>query len=775
MVSVQAFCDWKMPMLKKIFILCSCLFLLVGCTKDIITSQEISSAQDVPQVVFTETVLPLPEDIGGRPVISEYMDIEDLFDFQVTDEAIIAFYYTTEKTLSTVTYDWSGTLLYTTPVESILLPEPKKEIFRYSMTLPQNENLVMVNTKQDPDSIHITGTSPYRLNADEEVLYTYVFPDVISGSVRFAIANDGQIAVLCGDTIYIFSDSLILLHTYQLVLSPSIQTANTILWENTEELLYSGFDGVVYRLHCNSGKCTPLYTVDADSYFQTFPSNNDHFSIWKVDEDGVWGVSDAMEEVWLASWDVSSIAYADLTVHAIRDENTLLCTSRNTMDSTPVCVLLCAKDTVQEVPSSSSVSIFAFQDQNTALLQKLVQLFNKENNGYTVELQVYDIAMLPANMETISTKLHAWIDSGTIPDILLLNSYGESLYRNLENEGYLSDLSAWTDRLTASAQKAVSYRGKYTRLPFVIRYNTLLSTADENITVDTLFRLADTLEPEMALFSEDIQTALLASVSSRFVDVENAVCSFDDPDFIQYLSVFSSLSKWTDTSLGTMQVFSVDGGLSFRFTNENFPVNVAQGAVHFTSLPLWSPECWAVVKLCYPEENMYIAGYPDIRAITTVDMSFVQFQDGKCSDGASVFFDYILQDTIQTSATVTSYAFPVTRTALQSVLTPQYILTSSHSIPASIREQYPQTVLYIEGSTSDATAKDPLGMKYIAFAEEDCDILWELLDDDTVSSAQDPIIAMILTEEISVYLTGDRNAEDTAHILQSRISTYLAE
>lgn len=50
-----------------------------------------------------------------------------------------------------------------------------------------------------------------------------------------------------------------------------------------------------------------------------------------------------------------------------------------------------------------------------------------------------------------------------------------------------------------------------------------------------------------------------------------------------------------------------------------------------------------------------------------------------------------------------------------------------------------------------------------------------MLDAPDTARFADPVMAEMIREEIPVYLSGDRSAEETAKVLQSRVSTYLAE
>ena len=61
------------------------------------------------------------------------------------------------------------------------------------------------------------------------------------------------------------------------------------------------------------------------------------------------------------------------------------------------------------------------------------------------------------------------------------------------------------------------------------------------------------------------------------------------------------------------------------------------------------------------------------------------------------------------------------------------------------------------------------------YTEEDKASIRAFTEDPSHGNIADGIIEEILREEFAPYLAGDRSADDTIRILQSRVSTYLAE
>ena len=68
------------------------------------------------------------------------------------------------------------------------------------------------------------------------------------------------------------------------------------------------------------------------------------------------------------------------------------------------------------------------------------------------------------------------MENGTNPDLFYFTERYESVYLNLSRQGYLADLSVFSETLTASAHASVTRGEIMDRIPYNIVYNTLITT-----------------------------------------------------------------------------------------------------------------------------------------------------------------------------------------------------------------------------------------------------------------------------------------------------------
>ena len=513
-------------------------------------------------------------------------------------------------------------------------------------------------------------------------------------------------------------------------------------------------------------------------------STDERYLLWEVNSNGIYGIphpgSESEEPVLLCSWAASGFPKSSILVRHIHDAENILCTSTNNISGEYVNVLLHPRKADPAAPLKTTVTIAAFHDQNLAFLQKLVGLFNAQSDAYTVELHQYENAMYPSTVDEVSEELFHTLQEGNVPDLLMMNSYGEAIYRNLEKQEYLADMSALTEGLTASAKNAARYKGTFTRIPLVLRYSTLLSGKDAApLTLESFLAAIENLQPGQALFSTRVSANLTAVIQSLFIDTAAGSCSFDTPEFLSYLKILQNLDSLTDTELGMPHILQVDGSLTYCLTNADLPHTLARGDLQYLYMPLWSVSSWLLAKISYTDTEPVVCGYPGIRALPSVDCSFVRFREGANPDGAAAFIEYILSDTVQTSATITNFSFPVTSSALALILEPEWYTVTCQT--ASVMNPYTTegtlgTRMYVD-AVSYEKPHDPgfPETRLIQYTDADREMLLSLLEGENTGAAADPTVETILQEELSIYLSGDRSAKDTAAILQNRVSIYLAE
>ncbi|MBR5444671.1 MAG: hypothetical protein IKV57_01015 [Clostridia bacterium] len=745
-------------------VLCILSLLFTGCENPFSrrNRESVSSLVEYdPDTVYTEVPLPLPEDMSSGT------------DTWIAAETGMLCVYTADTGSRAAVYDWTGALTETYP-----LPENDLQYVRTFRPLSDGALLLFVNERETAESL-FSNNALLITDTAGTVLRRYAFEELIPGPIHLAVSED-RIAMVCGEILHLFDRSLNLLASHTLPQTAVYLHAGAIGWTDEKTLYFHGGDSLVYTLYTDTGYLTPVleksyaYGLDGQQY-----STHASYLLWEINTDGIWGLprsgADSEEPVLHCSWAGSYLSRALTEILYIHTDGTVFCRSSNNIDGKPVYSLLLPKG---DTTPKETVVIAAFRDSNTEFLKKLVSLFNGENDAYTVDLRLYETALYPASMEDASKELFGFLHAGDVPDLLMLNSYSEALYRNLENQGYLADLNAFSSVLTASAAAASRYKDTLTRLPLLIRYETLLTHHDtEPLTVAGLLAARDGLADGQVLFSAGISRKLTAAVQTAFVDPAAETCDFDTPSFLSYMELLRDLDILTDTTLGTLSIAAVDGSLNFQMTNSTLPDSLQTEKIRYLELPLWSVSSWLLAKLCCPDDNMYVCGYPDAAAMPSLDCMLVQFREGKTPAGAEAFLEYVLSDMVQTSSAVADFAFPVTSSALDTVLEPSWytVMLDNRVTTDANGNRMENAFLDIQGVSAKEPEKINPDHRVVQFTAEDKAILRAIAENEAVSAVPDPTIETILAEELSVYLSGDRSAEDTARILQSRISMYLAE
>ena len=132
----------------------------------------------------------------------------------------------------------------------------------------------------------------------------------------------------------------------------------------------------------------------------------------------------------------------------------------------------------------------------------------------------------------------------------------------------------------------------------------------------------------------------------------------------------------------------------------------------------------------------------------------------KVKDGAWQFIRQFLLEDHQASIT---YSFPVSRKALdllaQDAMTQKYVENEDG-------EQVPDELIYYVGGQE---------VRITVMTEEEAGRVLDLLTSVDHRLYQNEDVLAIVEEEAAAYFAGEKTAEETAQIIQSRIQIYISE
>ena len=213
------------------------------------------------------------------------------------------------------------------------------------------------------------------------------------------------------------------------------------------------------------------------------------------------------------------------------------------------------QDELDSLELISIASAYQFNEDFT----ELVQAFNQQSDSCRLVLHAYDTEHADAGGEQLTKDLL----SGTIPDILVLDYMD---YMPLSNKGMFEDMRPYfqndpdfhEEDYLMNFLDALSYKGHMERIAF--RFGVSLMMGKKKYLQDCNSLLVTDIPnlpiPEDTnIFysysgSDSILSSFCYSTFQKFVDYENASCSFDSQEFIDLLNMIQATeSSYTSDQL----------------------------------------------------------------------------------------------------------------------------------------------------------------------------------------------------------------------------------
>lgn len=352
-----------------------------------------------------------------------------------------------------------------------------------------------------------------------------------------------------------------------------------------------------------------------------------------------------------------------------------------------------------------------------------INRFNRSSGEYRIEVVTFSSA----------TDLQLLMQSDTPPDLICWDGdWVESppSARLYAAKGYLADLEPLLEQDEEFSMDDLiprcvellreTYGGMYV-LPYAFYARTIMAPReyvgdDMGWTLEEFCNMANSLPDDVTLWSSGGDTLLsmiLGTNGSRFVDYEAGTCDFENQTFIDLLNVCRDrCTEGDDTENDMLQVIPIMGQFA-QFTYNNLLPAKAAGKT----------------MIGYPgaEGNGMCLTFQQCMSITA---------SAKHPDAAWQFLRMFLSDDVQKETRI---------------FTP-------------IREDVYQEL------ENDMVKNNPDE----ATQEEYAEAIAMPYDAGCVMVYDDPAMEIAL-EEAAAFFAGDKTAEDTASVIQSRVSIYLGE
>jgi len=415
---------------------------------------------------------------------------------------------------------------------------------------------------------------------------------------------------------------------------------------------------------------------------------------------------------------------------------------------------------------------------DSSVTSKVTQ-FNKSNDKFRIKIQDYSKyyewdETEEKTLNTPAKQLKMDIVSGNEPDMIYC--YDNSVISSLASKDVFADLydflgtngTVSKDDIVEPLLNACEINGKLLSLSYSFSIQTLGAktkfASTENWTLDDLISAYDNLPEGMQLFNEDytkidIFNTLIYNVSD-FIDYENATCSYDSPEFIKLLEFCNKFPAenevidWETANNDEIQKYWQDREVMCR-----------NDKALLSSVYLGNLREYAQAKQATFGDDITLVGYPSSDGKggvihTNSAMSILESSANKeaCWEFISQFFD----ESYQTSNRL--YEIPALKSAYKKAL--DDTMSKPYWTDENGKKQEYDDSYYIGDKE----------IKINPLTQEERDFLDSYITNSTKaypSNTED--VYDIINEEVESYFAGESTAEETASIIQNRVSILISE
>lgn len=416
------------------------------------------------------------------------------------------------------------------------------------------------------------------------------------------------------------------------------------------------------------------------------------------------------------------------------------------------------------------------------LMNLLVQ-FNRSSEEYRIVLDDYSRYANEENWNYGVEVLNNDISAGKIPDMIMASSYDKLPYDSYEAKGMFVNLYDYIDAdpdlskddLLKSIRTPFEKDGRLYRLVngFYIRtLSAKISNVGDRMSwsISDMVELSKSLDEGVKLFEYMTKNYMLENISymgiSEFINYETNTCSFDSEAFIGLLNYINSLPNEED----------IDYEAIYIDRNEDYYAPYKQDKIILNMDYISSVDSYIqTINNVFGTDQVTYIGYPGAdgngSAINANSMYSISSKSPELiRNGAWQFLKTLLSDEIQTSSR--RYNFPSTYKALDALIEKEK--NTYRFYYDNGRGWSSQDEPFTEERLKEMESWGETG-KVIEFTQEYEDFLRNFLDSIVHKGNDDSKILEIIKEECEPFFSGSKTAEETAKVIQSKVSIYISE
>ncbi len=485
---------------------------------------------------------------------------------------------------------------------------------------------------------------------------------------------------------------------------------------------------------------------------------------------------ETQESVELCNWINSDVNTNQLNNFLVINDDKIICTLYDEIDFKQKLLVL------HRVPEEEVVEKYiltlgaAWVDY---YIRSSIISFNRSSEEYRIVVKDYSVYNTEGGDGTQAvTALNNDIIAGNIPDILQINSDMPS--DSYISKGLFADLNTYIDGdpeirrsdYLENIFEAFSINGSLYELTpsFSVRTvsgKTSVVGSASGWNMDE-FNAVLAKYPDSLPFFDVTQTVMLDNIctitADQFIDKNTGKCNFDSEGFIkvlQFAKTLSSKSVWEDGGGIPIDMYSKDMGNDFWTEMETaYRENrVLLQVEYFNSFRGY----WQLMKGTYGEDINFIGFPTDSRNGSAVNPTFklAMSAKSKLSEGAWQFLRYFLTDEYQNTIT---NEFPVKLSRIDA-------LAKEAMQPYSWTDETTGEVIVYPSEWWIGGESIVIG----EITQEYVDIVKNYLRSLTQVVRYDTSMMNIINEEAAAFFAGSKSAEETAKIIQNRVSIYVSE
>ncbi len=396
--------------------------------------------------------------------------------------------------------------------------------------------------------------------------------------------------------------------------------------------------------------------------------------------------------------------------------------------------------------------------------------FNKSNDEYKITINEYYQYNTENDYKNAYTIFNNDLIAGKIPDIIQLDR--EMPIDSYISKGIFYDLNNYFNDETGLKRSdylenvldALSVNGKLYRIcpSFYIRTLVGKKSLIGDITGWTVNDLLKVLEknPGTEPFFDMTQTNFLNEITTlvadQFINRDTGVCSFDSQEFIDLLNFIKTLPEKSYWDNYDYNDYDPD-------TWNNIEAGYRENKYLLQSAYFSNYRMYWEYKMGIFGEDVVIPGYPTAnKEGSSINPSFelAITSTSKFKDGAWDFIKYFISDEYQSNI---NYEIPLKLSRLNDI-------AKENMKPYSYTDSEGNV---IENPTTYWVAGQSIEIGEIT--QEYVDKFNDFIKSITNVSKYDSSMQTIISEETAAFFAGTKTAEETAKIINNRVSTYINE